>query len=62
MPQICGESVSIDPVLGHGRRAARDTDPFTQADARHLSMLLPFRQVPGIKNAGGAFIRLYPEE
>ena len=43
-------------------KAARGSDPFTQADALRLSNLLPFRQVLGIKNVVKAFVSQFPEE
>ena len=38
------------------------TDPVTQADARQVSNLLPFRQVLGIKNVVNAMVGLFQEE
>ena len=42
--------------------SGRVSDPFTQADARQLSKLLPFRQVLGIKNVLNAMVGRFPEE
>ena len=68
VPLPCGRLGAIQTGLRlqsgkHGvAKFARGADPFTQADARRLSNLLPFRQVLGIKNVVNAFIRLFPEE
>ena len=45
--------------LGVGARGA---DPFTQADDRQVSKLLPFRQALGIKNVVNAFVSRFPEK